>query len=123
MRSRINTAPGRKGRTVSPVLDAFLQCAGRRLGVVVHRWHETTIQFFVEDLEVLLMNMEIYCTKANPTSDVKARLKALQRWFEGVPSQLTRDTFIISARATRQAKYDNTIPLLFETAKRLKVVF
>jgi len=72
----------------TPILDALLALAlDKREACIAVRAESGTYVFDVPDLSALLdaLYWRVCYIKENPTEDTRARLKALSRWFVGLP--------------------------------------
>jgi len=105
----------------SPVMEALIYCAFNRWGVEIVKqgstedeWKLDTehglgnrtglIAFKFFDFDLLSSCLERVNAKHKPTTDPGARIKALKRWFDGIPCVRNRnEQFIATIKKTEQA--------------------
>jgi len=105
----------------SPVMEALIYCAFNRWGVEIvkqgateEEWKLDTehglgtrtglIAFRFFDFDLLSSCLERVNAKHKPTTDPGARIKALKRWFDGIPCVRNRnEQFIATIKKTEQA--------------------
>jgi len=73
----------------SPIMEAMVYCALRKWGLeILHNDRESQrIVFRVNDFEQYYNTSCLICSKQTPSEDMRARAKALQRWFISFPSK------------------------------------
>lgn len=72
----------------TPCLDATAYCAELRLGAERDPRQPDTI--IITDFNAFMRHMKTFCPKSHPTHNEEARIKALRRWFEGIPNKKRR---------------------------------
>jgi len=105
----------------SPVMEALIYCAFNQWGVEIVKqgatedeWKLDTehglgtrtglIAFRFFDFDLLSSCLERVNAKHKPTTDPGARIKALKRWFDGIPCVRNRnEQFIATIKKTEQA--------------------
>jgi hypothetical protein len=70
-------------KSMSPVFDALVYCAVRGWGVQLVAGMPSTLYFW--DFPLYYHCAALVCRKKCPTRSVDARVKAIKRWFSGVP--------------------------------------
>jgi hypothetical protein len=69
----------------TPIMDALVYCAYKKLSINIHRNDQDAIQFQVTNWVSFLKNCELVSNKPRPTTEVSSRLKTFRRWFDGIP--------------------------------------
>jgi hypothetical protein len=103
----------------SPIMEALIYCAFNNWGVEIVKqgangeWvadpdfglngKSGVIAFKFSDFDLLSECLERVNSKNKPTTDPGARIKALKRWFDGIPCVRNRnDQFIATVKKTEQ---------------------
>jgi hypothetical protein len=105
--------------STSPVLDALIECLHLNLGVEVITWSPNDISLYINDLNKMLAAIDARCQKKHPTQDRISRIKALDRWFTGIPRSADANAALVNARAIREGKYHNTRLILHTVATNM----
>jgi len=75
----------------SPVLESVIYCALNKWGIeLVSQPKEEVIKFQVLDFEQFSQYAALVNSKTRPTNDLSSRVKALRRWFDGIPKVKSR---------------------------------
>lgn len=85
----------------NPCLDALGYCVKLRLGAEQTPEDVTNGTVSIFDCEKLLLYIKYFCPKASQTNNDEYRVKALKRWFTGIPNKrarLTGNTFVIEMK-------------------------
>jgi len=103
----------------SPIMEALIYCAFNSWGVEIVKqgsdgeWipdpdfglnsRNGVIAFKFSDFDLLSSCLERVNSKNKPTTDPSARIKALKRWFDGIPCVRNRnDQFVATVKRTEQ---------------------
>jgi len=103
----------------SPIMEALIYCAFNGWGVEIVKqgpegdWvpdlefgltsKSGVIAFKFSDFDLLSDCLERVNSKNKPTTDPGARIKALKRWFDGIPCVRNRnDQFVATVKRTEQ---------------------
>jgi hypothetical protein len=72
----------------SPIMEALVYCSINKYGIELKELNTTTnkILFYVSDFNVYYKQSCSICSKQSPSEDIRARMKALQRWFVTFPA-------------------------------------
>lgn len=83
----------------TPCLDALAFCVVMRLGAYQTPQNEETGSIIVSNCEKFLGGIHLFCPKKSQTQNDEARIKALKRWFDGIPAKRKRDSlFVMKAK-------------------------
>jgi hypothetical protein len=74
----------------NPCLDALGYCVKLRLGAEQSAEDLVEGRVSIFDCEQLLQYIKHFCPKASQTSNDEYRVKALKRWFTGIPTKKAR---------------------------------
>lgn len=114
-------------RSRTPIIDAFVYCALKNIGISLRYNGPNKIKFYVYDCQKCFDSTYAICNKLSPTTKPEARLKALRRWFGELPNTITspdmQREFIITVKRNEQNQkfqkirriIDNIKSFLFET--------
>jgi hypothetical protein len=72
----------------SPIMEALVYCSINKYGIELKELNTTTqkISFLVTDFNAYYKHSCSICSKQSPSEDIRARMKALQRWFTSFPA-------------------------------------
>jgi hypothetical protein len=72
----------------SPIMEALVYCSINKYGIELKELNTTSnrILFYVSDFNVYYKQSCMICSKQSPSEDIRARMKALQRWFVTFPA-------------------------------------
>jgi len=86
----------------SPVLEAVIYCALNKWGIEMLPFGpDKKLSFKVTDFDKFSVYSAKINSKGKPTTDVSSRVKALRRWFDGIPKVKDRKiTFIMSVKGS-----------------------
>jgi len=72
----------------SPIMEALVYCSINKYGIELKELNTTTskISFYVSDFNTYYKHSCSICSKQSPSEDIRARMKALQRWFVTFPA-------------------------------------
>jgi hypothetical protein len=72
----------------SPIMEALVYCSINKYGIELKELNTSTnrILFYVSDFNVYYKQSCSICSKQSPSEDIRARMKALQRWFVTFPA-------------------------------------
>jgi hypothetical protein len=120
----------------SPIMEALIYCAFNSWGVEIVKqgpsgdWvpdlefglnsKSGVIAFKFSDFDLLSDCLERVNSKNKPTTDPGARIKALKRWFDGIPCVRNRnDQFVATVKRTEQlSKVKDMIRRMLKIYKR-----
>jgi len=106
--------------TKTPVIDAVALVF--RLKVGCHE-SENPLAIAVTDHLKFLDNMREFCPKQRQTTSDDARIKALTRWFEGIPTKRERrhkQTYIMTIKKHQESKWRSALYRISKIVKQLK---
>jgi len=75
----------------TPCLDALIFCLTMRLGAHQTRENKMRGEIVVTDALKFLNGIHYFCPKKSQTQNDEARIKALKRWFDGIPAKRKRN--------------------------------
>jgi len=86
----------------SPVLEAVIYCALNKWGIEMLPFGpDKKLSFKVTDFDKFSVYSAKINSKGKPTTDVSSRVKALRRWFDGIPKVKDRKiAFIMSVKGS-----------------------
>jgi len=120
----------------SPIMEALIYCAFNSWGVEIVKQNSEgdwvpdpdfglnskngVIAFKFSDFDLLSDCLERVNSKNKPTTDPGARIKALKRWFDGIPCVRNRnDQFVATVKRTEQlSKVKEMIRRMLKIYKR-----
>jgi len=72
----------------SPIMEALVYCSINKFGIELKELNNNTqkISFLVSDFNTYYKHSCSICSKQSPSEDIRARMKALQRWFTSFPA-------------------------------------
>lgn len=76
----------------TPCLDALAFCVVMRLGAYQTYADTQDGSITITNFPKLLTGIHHFCPKKSQTANEEARIKALKRWFEGIPTKRKRDS-------------------------------
>jgi len=89
----------------SPVLEAVIYCALNKWGIELITTEDDQVAFKVSDFDLFSSYAAKVNSKTRPTADVSARVKALRRWFDGIPRVKARTgSFIMTIKDAADKK-------------------
>lgn len=86
----------------SPVLEAVIYCALNKWGIEMLPFGpDKKLSFKVTDFDKFSVYSAKINSKGKPTTDVSSRVKALRRWFDGIPKVKDRKiAFVMSVKGS-----------------------
>lgn len=86
----------------TPILDATAFCAELKIGAERDADPES---IRITDFNTFISQLKVYCPKQHQTQNDEARIKALRRWFDGIPNKKKRkESFVIKMKAEKKNK-------------------
>jgi hypothetical protein len=86
----------------TPILDATAFCAELKIGAERDADPES---IRITDFNTFISQLKIYCPKQHQTQNDEARIKALRRWFDGIPNKKKRkESFVIKMKPEKKNK-------------------
>lgn len=72
----------------SPIMEALVYCSINKYGIELKELNTASnrILFYVSDFNAYYKQSCSICSKQSPSEDIRARMKALQRWFVTFPA-------------------------------------
>jgi len=72
----------------SPIMEALVYCSINKFGIELKEINTANqkILFLVSDFNLYYKHSCQICSKQSPSEDIRARMKALQRWFVSFPA-------------------------------------
>jgi len=72
----------------SPIMEALVYCSINKYGIELKELNTTSnkILFYVNNFHAYYKHSCSICSKQSPSEDIRARMKALQRWFVTFPA-------------------------------------
>lgn len=72
----------------SPIMEALVYCSINKFGIELKELNNQAqrISFLVSDFNTYYKQSCSICSKQSPSEDIRARMKALQRWFTSFPA-------------------------------------
>lgn len=98
----------------TPCLDALAFCVVLRLGAHQTPEDEQEGSITITNFQKLLGGIHLFCPKKSQTANEEARIKALKRWFDGIPTKRKRDTVFIMRIKDRKN------PVVMQIIKKLQ---
>jgi len=97
----------------SPVLEAVIYCALNKWGIEMLPFGpDKKLCFKVNDFDKFSVYSAKINSKGKPTTDVSSRVKALRRWFDGIPKVKDRKiAFIMSVKGSED-KHSKVVQLV-----------
>lgn len=97
----------------SPVLEAVIYCALNKWGIEMLPFGpDKKLSFKVTDFDKFSVYSAKINSKGKPTTDVSSRVKALRRWFDGIPKVKDRKiAFIMSVKGSED-KHSKVVQLV-----------
>jgi len=97
----------------SPVLEAVIYCALNKWGIEMLPFgQDKKLCFKVTDFDKFSVYSAKINSKGKPTTDVSSRVKALRRWFDGIPKVKDRKIpFIMSVKGSED-KHSKVVQLV-----------
>jgi len=96
----------------SPIMEALVYCAINKYGIELKELNTTIhlIVFLVTDFNSYYRQSCSICSKQSPSEDIRARMKALQRWFVSFPAWRELEyPFELQVRPSHYAKMHEII--------------
>lgn len=75
----------------TPILDALAFCVAMRLGAYQTNENKQRGEIVVFNASKFLNGIHYFCPKKAQTQNDEARIKALKRWFDGIPAKKKRN--------------------------------
>lgn len=75
----------------TPCLDALVFCLALRLGAYQSKENKLKGEIVVTNATKFLDGIHHFCPKKSQTQNDEARIKALKRWFDGIPAKRKRN--------------------------------
>lgn len=75
----------------TPILDALAFCVAMRLGAYQTNENKQRGEIVVTNATKFLNGIHLFCPKKSQTQNDEARIKALKRWFDGIPAKRKRN--------------------------------
>lgn len=98
----------------TPCLDALAFCVVMRLGCYQTPQDVLDCSITITNFSKLLLGIHHFCPKKSQTANEEARIKALKRWFDGIPAKRKRDvTFVMGIK-------DPKNPVVHQIIKKLQ---
>lgn len=86
----------------TPILDATAFCAELKIGAERDADPES---IRITDFNTFISQLKVYCPKQHQTQNDEARIKALRRWFDGIPNKKKRkESFVITMKPEKKNK-------------------
>ena len=86
----------------TPILDATAFCAELKIGAERDVDPES---IRITDFNTFISQLKVYCPKQHQTQNDEARIKALRRWFDGIPNKKKRkESFVIKMKPEKKNK-------------------
>jgi len=97
----------------SPVLEAVIYCALNKWGIEMLPFGpDKKLCFKVTDFDKFSVYSAKINSKGKPTTDVSSRVKALRRWFDGIPKVKDRKiAFVMSVKGSED-KHSKVVQLV-----------
>jgi len=101
-----NNNMGNLPASKTPCLDATAYCAELNLGAERDPFSSDIIK--ITNFNIFIENLKKICPKQNQTQNDEARIKALRRWFDGIPNKKKRrESFSIKMKGDKKNKILN----------------
>jgi len=103
----------------TPCLDALAFCLIMKLGADITEEDKEKHTITIYDCFRLLSYIKHFCPKQNQTSNNEARVKALKRWFNGIPAKKRRtEVFKIEMKPDKRQAIKRIIKKLEQFAQK-----
>lgn len=98
----------------TPCLDALAFCVVMRLGAYQTPQNEEDCSITITNFQKFLGGIHQFCPKKSQTDNEEARIKALKRWFDGIPTKRKRDSvFVMTIK-------DPKNPIVYQIIKKIQ---
>lgn len=99
----------------TPCLDALVFCFLMRIGSFQTKENRQNGEIVVTNAQKFLEAIHLFCPKKSQTQNDEARIKAIKRWFDGIPAKRKRDQpFVMRAK---RAKTGDVIKIIKKITK------
>lgn len=94
----------------TPCLDALAFCVTMRLGAYQTDINRQNGEIVVTNANKFLNGIHLFCPKKSQTQNDEARIKAIKRWFDGIPAKKKRSLpFVMRAKPNKTRDVDKIV--------------